>query len=729
MAIPGGTRGLGDILQDWLKAIPPWSWHESWLVGFDQRRVETIQWIAVTGVPLMKGRHWDWAWQMIMTLPYMLLGVDFISIKKPVAPPPSLFEDPVGTITRLTDEVQNNKNVADLEKFIGALTTERVMAVVRKYAAMDDPKPMDFENEAQGAIRLPTVLGVLLEMGVEVASAGQIRGIGQLLMNLETSSGMQHMMTAAVMPLFRSGIQPKLDRFYNRQYHPERFSAAQISDLFALGKRTADEVRAVLRDTGWRDEDIQSWIDLSYRTVSESDLWTLYHEGLISKKDMDDRLRALGYRPEDLPLVYKANPGDEAKGAKDVLLSTAKSAYKNDLISESDFRRILQEQKYPAQEIELQLQLLNMQRASDDAEFNRGEIRTLYSNRVIARPEAESYLAQTGMTASQAGLLVSAWEKADSPAPVRINQATIREAFYDGVLTREECKKRLTDVGYVSADAELMVKTWETESLPRIAVPGPRGAGALTLGQIAELIAAGLLNRAEALARPELERYAEADRVNLVELMVRQPTTQRMDVSQSVLVEAYRLALLSRSDFYDRLLERGLSAEDAELTLVTIDAQLAEEAAGIVSGTLKRPSVGALQLALQRGLIAAEEFRSILMNLGFNDDAIQIYAFNAQYQAPAKPVALPRTTVLDLYTKGKIGRADCQYRLVGLGYTVKDAQLLIEAEMVKPEDSEVAQAYLAGYVSEAAAGTWLLEAGFSAADITAFFTQYPATAG
>jgi hypothetical protein len=193
-----------------------------------------------------------------------------------------------------------------------------------------------------------------------------------------------------------------------------------------------------------------------------------------------------------------------------------------------------------------------------------------------------------------------------------------------------------------------------------------------------------------------------------------------------VLVEAYRLALLSRSDFYDRLLERGLSAEDAELTLATIDAQLAEEAAGIVSGTLKRPSVGSLQLALQRGLLTVEEFRSILMNLGFNDDAIAIYSFNAQYQAPLKPVALPRTTVLDLYVKGKISRADTQYRLVGLGYTVKDAQLLIEAEMLKPEDSEVAQAYLAGYVSEQAAGTWLVEAGFSQAEVTAFFTQYPA---
>lgn len=728
MAIPGAQKGLGDKLVEWINTIPPWSWYNTYTLNYSKRVVELGAWLSITGIPLMRSRHVDWLSKVYFAYLYLVLGVDIVGVRTPVAPGPSLYDDPVGTVKRLTESMQKDPNVAGLEQFIGSLTTERVMAVVRKYADMDDPDPTAFLNEAQGMLRLPAVLGVLLELGVEVVSAGQIRGIGQILMNLETSSGMQHMMSAASMPLFRSGIQPKLDRFYNRKYHPERFTAAQISDLFALGKRSADEVRAVLRDTGWRDEDIQAWIDLSYRTVSESDLWTLYHEGLIAKGEMDARLRALGYRPEDMALVYKANPGDEARGAKDVLLSTAKSAYKNDLISESDFRRILQEQKYVPQEIELQLQLLNLQRATDESEFNRGEIRTLYSNRVIARPEAESYLVQTGMTTSQAGLLVSAWDKADSPAPVRINQATIREAFYDGVLTREESKKRLTEVGYNSPDAELMVKTWETESLPRTAIPGPRGAGALTLGQIAELMAAGLLNRAEALARPEMERYAEADRLNLVELMVRQPATQSMDVSQSVLVEAYRLALLSRSDFYDRLLERGLSAEDAELTLVTIDAQLAEEQAGIVTGTLKRPSVGSLQLALQRGLLTVEEFRSILMNLGFNDDAIAIYSFNAQYQAPAKPQALPRTTVLDLYVKGKIGRADCQYRLVGLGYTVKDAQLLIEAEMLKPEDSEVAQAYLAGYVSEQAAGTWLLEAGFSAAEIKAFFDKYPATA-
>lgn len=729
--MPNGTDGtgfvrLGDRLREWLRTLSPWTYISAYFDAVDIRMEELRQWLVVEGIPRAQGRHIDWAWQMLFAGLYPPTGLDFIGVKTPEAPGKSFWEDPSDALGQTLRGALGNPVVVEFEQILGSLITDSVLSSLEVGLEQAETNPLEAARSFHGAVSSISVVSGLFSTIVEAITAGQIENAGDMIQGMYWNLGLGFLGWQTLAPLLENGLQPPLQRHYNRQYHPQRFNASQMADLFALGEASADDVRETLRDLGWRDEDISQWIRLSYRALSEGDVWSLYHNGDISQSAVESRLRALGYNPEDFGLIFKANEPDASKETKDILLSTAKNAYKKDLISADDFANILRDQDRPEQEVQLQLSLLNMQKAEAQADFTRSEVRTLYNSRVIAEVEAVTYLIETGLTAEQAGKLIDAWAVEDAPKPVRINQSTLREAFTDGVLTRAQAQSKLNELGYTSQDADLIVTTWETETLPVGPVPGPTGAGALSLSLLSQMAAAGLINEAMMLQRPELNKYSDDDRARIVQLMYDAPTTGVTELAESVLVDAYRFDIIDRSALRQAFIDRGLPVDEVELGLQVIDRQIAEERQAEIEGTIRRPSVGALQLALQREIITVEQFTARMTELGFDQDAVQLYLLNAQYQAPAKPKQLTAAQALRLYEDGDIVRSEAQYRLVQLGYTVKDAQLLIKNVRLSPIDTEVGEAYLAGLISYQGALEYFDEQEFSQEQIGAFFEAYPA---
>ena len=722
---PSGVDRLGTKIQNFLEGTPPFSWMLSADDVVRDRGEELAHWFEVDGIPRMQGRHLDWYHRSLLALLYVPFGIDAVGIKAPESPGESVFANPSQTIGNAMRSAFDNPVVGELSQMFGAVFVDPVLATLEAGITESPDEPLAGARAFYSVMTGVGAASGLASAAIEAATAGQVENGGKILENMYWNFGLGFLGWQTLAPLLENGLQPPLRRHYNEKFRPERFSSSQMSDLFALGEVSADEVRSELRAVGWRDQDIEQWIKLSYRALSEGDVWKLYHDGAIDKAQVDQRLRALGFNPDDLDLLHKANETGDTEEFKDVLLSTAKNAYTNDLLSRDDFERILRDQKRTDEEITLQVALLDMQKAESAASFSRSEIRQLYASRTIAKPEAVAYLIKTDLEPEQAELLLSGWEAADAPEPLRINQATIREAFTDGVLSRAAAKERLVTVGYLTDEAELLIRTWETEVAPAEPVPGPRGAGALSLSVLSQFGAAGLIGESAMAARPEFEIYSTEDRAKLITLIFSAPTIGATELSESVLVEAYRFAILSRDDLRERLAERGLSESDVTLALEVIDAQIGEGREGEITGTVKRPSVGSLQLALQRGLIEEGYFKSQLLELGFNADAVQIYLFNAQYQAPARPRDLPRATVMALYRDQDIGRADTQYRLVKLGYTVNDAQLLIKNERLAPVDTEVGEAYLAGLMFAVDARVWFEEFGFTVEVIDNFFAEFP----
>jgi hypothetical protein len=724
MAVPVGKNPLGETIKNWLLSWGIGKWLAAYNEAFHQRMSIVGKWLAERGLPLMYNRNLTWLPELLAASFYLYTGIDLTSVSQPQKPPPPPWQDPSKYVADMVSSFMGNAAVREAAETVGAAITTPFLSVMEGYAGKEVTDPHEIARAFHGTTAGLALMGGMADTLAQGASAGLVRSIGPMFASMYWNMGLGFLGWQTLAPLLSNGLQPPLERYYARLYRPMRFNAAQMGELFSLGEASGDELAQVLRDQGWRDPDIERYRRLSYKRTSESEVWKLYNAGQISRDEVEKRLRGFGYDPQDIPLQFRVNDLDHTQEAKEVLVSTAKSAFQNRIMSESEFRAVLAKQHYPAQEIDLEVQLIKLSQQQERAELSRADIRQLLRTRTIARPEALAYLTKTGLAKEQAELLISSWEESDAPTPARINQSTIRAAFVAGVLDTGAAIQWLNKVGYDAAASSLLLKTWQTELAIKQPLVGPLGLGKLSLAQLENMYQEGLLTADQIALRPELNRYSDEDKALIIRLITTAQGPKAATVSLAVLTDAYRYHIIDRTELVRRLVGTGLTEADAELQAQVIDQRLAEEQARAAHVTVKRPSVGALQLALQRGLLSVDEFDAKMKDLGFDDEAINIYRFNAQYQSPSQPQDLSKTDVLSLYKKQKLTRSETQYRLVKIGYTVEDARLLIEAQGLTPDDTEIGQAWIQGLLDTDAAAQILSEYGFSAEEIQAFFARY-----
>lgn len=723
--------GIGDKIRAWLRALPAVGMVFDWLNATMERRARNQ---AIVWARFQKAwQQRDYGQAGILLLTYLAFVITnafpvstlefFVTPSGDEAEAVKFAADPRAYILQQIKAAMSDKGVQSWIEFTGGLITTPVLTLLEDFGGQDNPDPHEFSRRFHGiASGLPWA-AKSVDSALNAIMGDRAPRLSDSIQTMYWGLGLGFLGWQTLAPLLSSGLQPGLQRYYNKLYRPARFTPGQIQDLFALGKIGAGAFDDFLKEQGWRDSDIAFYRDLSYRQISEGDCWKLYHDGVIDKAEMDRRLRAFGYNSSDFELLYKANPQDDESSVKGYTVTTLKAALKGNLIEEGEFRSIMSQLKYQEREIDLQVALIRAQQTQDARDLTTGQVKELYNARVIGRDEAQNALVGLTYTGAVAAQLVKAWDEEALPKAVRLNKSTILEAFTEGVYTRGQAIAALqSEAGYDALRAELLVHVEEAQ-IKRQALAGlPKPA---SLSQLQGFVQYGLITRAELEARPELGRYDAETRALLVNLMYAQlqvapPVIQ---VSLSTLADAYVQGLLTRADYLGRLEARGMSADDAELQAQVVEGNNPLVFGGAEAQPVKAPSVASLQLALQRGLIDEQGFRDRLAAQGYSDEAVTIATFNAQYQAPANPKSLTQAQVISLYKSTDITRADATRRLLALGYTAPDVELLIRQVRLAPEDTDAANYFLAGLLSEDGVIVALDAEGFSTDEITDFLDR------
>ena len=834
--------GIGERIRVWLRESSPWAWWAAYVKTVHDRRAAVIpQMKKTTQAYLDQGKIGDALLIQLVGTIYIFMGDigpslrDAIDIAQMAASAPAPIVKAFSAILIPALKTAASSEIAsEMAELVGAVVTEPVVDLLMKEARNPSADPMTIARKFHGiASGLPwaaeTIDSVLRAKWGEHAPQ-----VGKNIMALYWGLGLGFLGWQTLAPLLSTGIQPGLERRFNREFMPTRFTPAQIADLYGLGMRSQSELTEALKDLGWRDEDIQAWVKLSYRTLSEGGLWDLYHKGQISKPDMDKRLRAQGYDPVDLPMVYLINEKEEVKESTASLYSTARAAFKSRLINEPEFRQILTSLKHTPREIDLQVQLIQADWVIEARQLTSGQIKELYNQRVLGTSEASHRLQEQEYTPEDAALLIKTWDAESVPKAARINRGTILEGFTAGVLSeqeavnllRSECgydstkaqliitiekatapkppllgpqgaapatltmlsqwataglitkaqvlarpelaryvaqdRQRIADqmflvepsqapqltagmlletyvhgvlarpavlarlvaLKYPAADAELMVKTAEANN-PQVFAPAVvEPPKELSLSTLADFAASGLITRAEYETRPELSKYAKADRSRLADLAFAEAASNPVELSDMLLVEAFVYEVIGEQGLAERLRSRGLSETDIGLAIETIKLENPQVFGVTPRALLRQPSVGAVQLAYQRGLIDEMGFSERLTSMGYTEDAVLMFRLNAEYQAPATPKQLTQAQVISLYKNEDISRGETQRRMIGLGYTISDAELLIKAQHKTVADTEAAAWFEAGLLDITGFAAIVTDLGFTTEEIDAYLSQF-----
>ncbi len=482
-----------------------------------------------------------------------------------------------------------------------------------------------------------------------------------------------------------SGLQPGLERYYKKLYRPLRFGAGDLRDIYALGEMSLDALKEEGRLLGWREQDLDLWIKLAFRTLPQGDIFDALHQGFIDEQTANKRLRSLGYDPADIPLLHKLNPKKETTEAKAFSVANARNAFSEGLISEAELRKILSDLKYQPKEIDIIVALEKLSKDTKDRLLSAGDIKAAWSENVLTDAEARHWLELAGFASEQLDLLIETWRKQITPDYRKLNAGTIEGAYVEGILTKAQTKEKLVSVGFLPEDADLELSLVEARNPEAFGRPLPTTSKKLTPGVLSELVQVGLITPTQMRERLTSLGYSEADAGLLSEAARLSAVPAARLLPQRSVEDAFFAGVLTRSQALEHLKDLGFTDQNSNVVLDTVQAQLDAIATAKEEAQAKRLSAGVLEDLVIAGVITPEDMHSRLIANGYTVIDADLLTGRAVQLAEAPTRVLSQATIERAYIAGVITRETALDKLVALDFSPEEAaQIVLTVEQENP---------------------------------------------
>jgi hypothetical protein len=602
---------------------------------------------------------------------------------------------------------------------LGALFAEPILSVFGGLQRLPSEDPDEYLRRIYGVVTAAVVAPGIFATVAEVSGAGQVESVAEMLRTVVDTLGLSQL-TGRVGDLYVSaGIGNDIKRSLNNRYRPNRFSASEIRDLYALSELDQRELQRELREDGWREQDISKWIRLAFRNVGEGDVWQLWKRGELSEEEVVRRLRATGYDPKDIPLLFKINQRDDVADAITVGQRTIREGYREHVFSKAEFVAALKDMAYSDRDIALLVALEDAMALRRRKSLSIAQVKSAWTENVLSDPEAIAYLKKEEFQDAEIAVILEEWRAEVAPKFVKLNRGTITGAYVEGVLDRPAAVRKLTDVGLSPDDARLELDLAEARNPEAFGRAQPKPPRALTYSTLVSLLEVKLITLDQMRARLVEADYTPADAALLTENAHLMIGKQPRPLTQAMVESAYVAGVLDRTRAGKRMLELGFDTADAEIVLQTIERDNPAVFAPETLQSVRLPSVGVIVEAYRNGILDVVEYHAQMQELGYTLATADLYAVVATQQERKKVKTLTPTQTANAYGKNFIPREEAMRRLAEQGYNEIDADLLLRFEKAGIEETDVWGAALAGLVGWEEAMQQLLSMGFTLDQIQA----------
>ena len=612
----------------------------------------------------------------------------------------------------------------DLLDFVGTTFSEPVLTAFEDITVEQAADPRAFIRRFHGVLINLSLAPRLVTAAIEAAGAGQLEEPGNLLNSMYWNFGLGFLGWQTIAPLLEAGMQAQLDRHYKDRFRPSRFSAGDLRDLYALGELTQDELAVEARFLGWREEDISKWIRLAFRTLNQGEVWDLFHAGEIDEEQVVRRLRALGYAPDDIPLLFAINEKDAVTEGEQLTLSTARRAFRENLISREDLRQAVIDLGRTEREAGLIVELEVMRKETEFRSLTTSQIRRAWEDNLLSDAEAEHWLAENEFGPAEVDVLLRTWQAEVEPEFRRLNKGTIVGAYVEGILDRVQAANKLVEVGLQEEDARLELDLAEARN-PELFGAGPGGLEReLSPAQLKDLFLAGILDLTQLAGRLVRIGFSDEDAALLVQAAEIELEEEPIPLTRDVIAAAYVGRVIGRDRAVAEFIELGLSDEDAVLTVDTIEARNPQVFAPETVQTIRQPTVGALVEALRSGIVSETEFFARMRELGFDRSGAEIYLSLSTRQVRRKTRTLTPTQIGDAFERDFVPYGEALRRLMEEGYSNADAILFLRLKANIVSETEPWKQFIAGLIPPTAAFEQLFAMGFTEEEINQALEEF-----
>ena len=399
--------------------------------------------------------------------------------------------------------------------------------------------------------------------------------------------------------MFAAGADQRR-RLFNK-YEPVDIDPASLLSASLLAPEKMAEIKVILKNTGYGDDQIALFFDAIKRAYDEDTVRVLYLRGVLSNEQMIVRMKELGYTVEKINEIKEAWP--IIPGPSDLFHLVAKEAFEPDIIKHYGY-----DEEFPVD----QIKWLKMQGVSEEwarkywyAHWETPSIQAGYEmlhRGFIDEKELDDLFRTIEIPPF--------WrDKLRAIAFMPFTRVDTRRMHKAGVLTTEELINAYMDVGY---DLERATKMTEF-TIQYNADSGKK----LTKAQIINGFDEYLLTYAEAKTMLTMIKYTE-DQADFMLVFTDYERTKKYNSTvEKTIKKQLLLSLISETQARDKLNELNLPGEKVKILLDqwTLDKY----------DNLKIPSKGDLNTFLDNKIIDDATYRDEMFRLGYSQKHIDWY--------------------------------------------------------------------------------------------------------
>ncbi len=282
--------------------------------------------------------------------------------------------------------------------------------------------------------------------------------------------------TADFAPYFR-------ERMKAISYNP--ITRVDIRRIYKLGLFDAAEVKERYMDIGYTDKDAQTLADFTvkyedangndlrdkYKDLSFAILRSLYIKGKLSESEVVQRLTDAKYDPIEIPLIidyFKLSTVDTSSvdyKAQFVseMVKYVSDAYQVQMISEAEAKTTLIAIGISDANIDYILQRADYVSKLDVLNITLKKIHDAYTSGALSRNQMIAELGKLGISGMQQNKVIQEMELDIEYPNKRLSEAQYRAAALANMITENDYRERLKELGYAKQDIELLVKLYLSE--------------------------------------------------------------------------------------------------------------------------------------------------------------------------------------------------------------------------------------------------------------------------
>ena len=422
------------------------------------------------------------------------------------------------------------------------------------------------------AIALPYATARIETALTAVMGENAVKPFAEALRKIPEEIGISWALGNVIDRILEVAAAQPIEEAIAEQTRPQRMEWQQLRALARLHAIPPDELAERLRHAGWRDVDIPLLQQLDRASLGVSELQQLYLYGLRDEVWIRAYLERIGLEGDDQQAAIDLYLKRAETAGGDQLRAVAQQQFLASILTEQQYRAILQRVNVPPLSIDLEVEAARLVKSRGQKQLSIAEIKKLHADNVIDDEQAVQRLITEGYTDGDATGLIADWKVDKVVGRTGIDENRVLSYYVSGVLTQAETYDRLVRMRISPEDASFLVTHPEAARVVK------------SHGAAESIIAAAyeddILTYTEAVQKL-VDNGATEDAANLTMRVVafranrgKKPKQAHKSLSEAQIIDAFKLGLGTSAWATRELVTAGYTDADALTIIATEETKL-----------------------------------------------------------------------------------------------------------------------------------------------------------